>query len=155
MFSIKQVFKKFLEKVSKVLGRIFSVLSKMHNRNMYQVIPSLCQTNKDLGSYTSFSHFWAYFLSPAERVWPESNFFPRKKCTTTILISCYQICVKRTKISEVISVLVIFGRVFNPLLRGCGRGQNFFSAKDAQPQYLSVDTKFVSNEQRFWKLYQF
>ena len=48
-------------------------------------------------------------------------------------------------------VLVIFGRVFNPLSRGCGRGQIFFSARDAQSQYLSVDTKFVSNEQRFWK----
>ena len=40
-----------------------------------------------------------------------------------------QIYVKQSKIWEVIPVLVIFGRVFNPLLRGCGRGQNFFRIK--------------------------
>ena len=57
------------------------------------------------------------------------NFFRSKRSTTTIPISWYQICVKRTKISEVIQVLVIFGRVFNPLLRGCGRGQKFFLDK--------------------------
>ena len=57
------------------------------------------------------------------------NFFLEKRCTTTIPISWYQIYVKQTKTWEVISVLVIFGRVFNPLLRGCGRGQNFFLSK--------------------------
>ena len=80
------------------------------------------------------------------------NFFLGKRCTSTIPISWYQICVKRTKILEVIAVLVIFGRVFNPLLRGCGRGKNFFSAKEADNPYASKDTSLKSNRHRYVKL---
>ena len=35
----------------------------------------------------------------------------------------------KTKTSEVIPVLVTFGRDFNPRLSGCGRGQKFFLSK--------------------------
>ena len=74
---------------------------KMYNHNTDQLIPKLCQTNKDFRSYSHFSQFWACFWSPAEKV-------------------------AGIKI--------------------------YFSAKDSQSQYLSVDTKFMSNEQRFQKL---
>ena len=47
----------------------------------------------------------------------EWNLFLIKRCTITIPISWYQSYVKPTKISEVIHILVNFGRVFNPLLR--------------------------------------
>ena len=61
----------------------------------------------------------------------------------------------KTKTLEVIPVLVILGVFLIPCWEGVVGVKNFFSAKNAQPQYLPVGTKFVSNEQRFWKLYQF
>ena len=74
--------------------------------------------------------FFGHIFNPLLRGcgWSQ-NFFLSKRCTITIPISWYQIYVKQTKNSRVIHVLVIFGCVFNPLLRGHGLGENLFFRK--------------------------
>ena len=103
----------------------------MQNHNTYQLIPNLRQTNKGFGNYTSFSKFWACFNPLLKECGPgrSETYFLSKDVQSQYRSVDTKVMSKQTKISEVIHILVIFGRVFNPLLRGCGRGQNFFLSK--------------------------
>ena len=83
-------------------------------------------------------------------MWPGHKFLSAKDGQAQYLSDDTKFMSKKTKIWEVIPVLVIFGCVFNPLLRGCGRSQKFFTAKDGQSQYLFDNTKFMSK--KIWQV---